>query len=435
MRLVNFLKRDIWRIRVDELPKKKALKIRLLRILTLISQGFTKRQVQQGASSLTYYTLLAIVPVIAFLLAVARGFLIQDSFKQWLHDRFGGESIIAKKLLSFAELSLNQTGKGIVAFLGFLLVLWAAIKVLMYMELVMNQIWEVKRGRSIARRFSDYIAILGFCPFYIVLTTLFTAYISTTFNELGKDVGIIKNITPVLFFLLNLIPLILSWLILTFLYIFIPNTSVRFRPALYAAFITSIGYQALQWLYFTLQVGVSQYNAVYGTFAAIPLFLFWVHIGWVIVLIGAKIAFAFQNVTAYEFMVEDISLSLRFQEILSVRIAHFCVRRFTHELSIPTSLDISNSLYIPHPLTKEILFKLVESGVLTEVRQEKEFGYQPAVSEDVLTIKRVIDMIHTQGEEIPLLEDVDTEKIIKSFEEFSELMEQTDYNLLLKEIE
>lgn len=437
MKLFNYLKKEIWRIRVEDLPKRTALKVRISRIFMLISRSFTTKQVQQGASALTYYSLLSIVPILAFLIGIAKGLLVLPYLRSWLKSMFAGQELVIEKLIDFAHISLKQGGKGVVAGIGIFIVLWSAIRILIYIEFTMNKLWEVRARRALSRKFIDYLAILGLCPALLAISVILTAYVSTVVSDIGKDKGMLEDLGPVLFPLLNFLPVALSWLFLTFLYSFVPNTYVKFRSAFYAAIISGTLYQALSWGYFYLQIGVSHYSTVYGTFAALPLFLIWVHLSWIIILMGSKIAFAFQNVKAYEFVSEEVVLSHQMILLLALRITHRCIKRFTSALSAQTSEDLSNELIIPLAVTQDLIYKLVDSGVLIAVKQEGErsTAYMPALAVDHLTIKQVIDMIEGCGESIPLAESPETEKIIQHMEEFSMLVENSDQNVLLKEIE
>lgn len=432
---VEFLKREIWRVDLEQLSKYRAFWIRFLRILILVSQGFTKSQIQQGASTLTYYTLLGIVPVIALLVGIARGFYLEGALKTWLLQQFADQKDIIEKLFEIANSSLKTAHQGIIVGIGTLILLWAGIKIFLYIERVLNNIWEVKRGRTFARRFTDYLAILLLCPIIVFLASGITVYLSAALTALMSG-GILKHIGPLILPLLNLIPVFLTCLLFTFLYIFMPNTRVRFLPALWAGIIAGFIYQVVQWLYLYFQIGVTNYNAIYGTFAALPLFLIWIHLSWVIILIGAKISFAFQNVNAFDFLSEDVYFSNRFRTILLLRITHLCIKNFCEAKPPPSPIEISNKLSIPLPLAGHLLFQLVEANILSEVKRYKdqELGFQPARSIDQLTIKSVLDMINARGEEIPFPPSAELTVILNSLEKFNLAIEESDGNILLKDI-
>lgn len=435
-RLIKFLKKDIWQISTEELSKFKAFLVKSLRIILLTTQGFRKSQVQQGASSLTYYTLLCLVPVVAILLGIARGFSLEDTLQSWLMERFLNQKVVVDQIFSFAKASLEQTRGGLIAGLGLLILFWSAIKILLSIEFVMNEIWENKKPRTLARKFSDYLAMIVIAPVIILLSSAMTVYLSARVASLKQDTGIIEDLGPVVFPLLNFAPYLLTCALFTFFYIFMPNVNVRFKPAMYAGLIAGILYQLIQWAYLYFQIGVSSYNAIYGTFAAFPLFLIWLHLSWVIFLLGAKLTFAFQNFGAYEFITEDFSLSHRFKTILSLRITHLCVRHFIEGTPPPTQIFISNHLSIPLVLTHHLLTELVQGGVLNELQREQDEdpSYLPAISVEQLTIKRILDMIDEHGQSIPLPPTPEVVAILKNLEEFSALVERSDANVPLKNL-
>ncbi|MCP5469857.1 MAG: YihY/virulence factor BrkB family protein [Chlamydiales bacterium] len=417
----RFFSHGVWRIRTEDLSKPKALGIRLLRILLLIGEGFTKSQVQVGAASLTFYSLLSTVPILTFFFGLARGFLLEKPFREWLIQRFDEQKVIVGQIAQLAQQSIAQGKEGVIIGSGLVLLLWAGIRILNHLEIAMNNIWEMRSGRSFARRFSDYLALFFICPIFVLISMSLTAFFT------GSTDPILQFLSP----LLNLIPVLLLWVLFTFIYIFIPNVRVNFMSAFWAGMITAIIYQLVQWFYIYFQVGASHYSAVFGTLAALPLFLVWLYVSWIIVLMGAKITFAFQNVSAYEFMTEDIHLSHHFRHVLALRITHLCVKRFMKEEAPPTYVEISNLLAIPLPLVSRLVRHLLDSGVLVEVRR-RDPGFQPAKNIENLTIKSVLDMISFKGEEIPLPEGDDVEKILEYFDAEAK-MSESPANLKLKD--
>lgn len=432
----RYFKHKIWKVRTDKLSKAKAFWVRFLRILLLTIQGFSKRQIQQGASALTYYSLLGVVPLIALAMGISRGFLLEEALESWLLEKFAEEKEVVTKVIEFAHAALEQAGQGLFAAISFTIFFWAAIKIFRNIEVVLNSFWEVKRARTVARQFSDYLALLLICPLIIIITSSLTFYLTTQMKAVGKGGEFFKEIGPFLFPILHLSPYLLTALLFTFVYIFLPNTRVRFRPALYAGLLAGVFYQLFQWGYLTFQIGVTRYNTVYGTFAALPLFLIWVHLSWVILLLGAKISFAFQNVNAYEFITEEFRLSHTCKTILSLRIAHLCIKNFCKGSSPLSVTDISNRLSIPLLLTNELIYHLVDEKVLSELRTEidKESAFQPAQSVDQLTIKHILDMMDERGETIPLPHSKELSTILENLKEFSRLIERSNANILLKDI-
>lgn len=435
-KFIEFLRTDIWHVHFDTISKWQAFWIRFFRVAILTSQGFTKSQIQQGASSLSYYTLLAIVPVIALFIGIARGFLFEQTFERWLITQFSDQKEMLMHIFELANESLRTANQGVIAGIGLILLLWSGIKILMNIEIVFNQIWEVRRTRSYARMFSDYLAMILIAPIIIFSASALTVYLSSTLTTLEQGTKAYEQIGHVLFPLLNLFPIFLTSLLLTFLYIFMPNTQVRFFPALIAGLITGITYQIVQWIYLAFQIGVSSYNAIYGTFAAIPLFLIWIQLSWVIILLGAKIAFSIQNVDAYEFISEDFHLCQRIKNVLLLRISHFAIIKFCKGELPPNVMEISDSLSIPISLTKHLIFQLTDSGILSQVKRDEDQydGYQPARSVDCLTIKYILDMLNERGGKIPIPPSRELKRIVDSLEQFSLAIESSGGNILLKDI-
>lgn len=434
--LYEKFKQKIWDVPLQSLPLHKALWIKFLRIIHLTLLGFTKSQIQQGASSLTYYSLLSIVPVIALLIGIARGFQLEENLKAWLASRFVGQQEVIGQLFTFANASLHQIKQGVIAAIGLVIILWSAMKILMNVEFVLNDIWEVQRSRSIARKFSDFLAMMVIAPLLFFISSSVTLYLSARISALEGQGQVFRDIGPFLFPILNLTPYLLICGLFTFVYIFLPYTDVQFKPALYAGLIAGISYQLLQWIYVRFQIGVVSYNAIYGTFAAIPLFLIWMQLSWMVFLIGAKLAFAFQNVDAYEFVTEDYQLSNRCRSILALRITHAVVHRFIQKQPPYTKKELSKDLSIPLVIVNHILNELIDAKILFEVlpSDHQEPAFQPAFDVDQLTIKTVLDKIDERGQIIPLPPTSSVRSILKHLSEFSNLLEKSEANVPLKKI-
>lgn len=415
--------------------KKRTLSQTLLRILLLTQQGFTKSQITQGASTLTYYTLLALVPLFALMLGIARGFLYEQTFEGWLLD-YSSQDEVVKQILQFASASLSQASKGVIAGVGVFLFLWSGIKILTHLENVMNQIWEVRGKRTFANRFSNYLALLLLAPLIVLFTSGFTLYFYSLANSWTQEGNLLRDLGPLFIFIMNALPYLLTCLLLVFLYIMMPTTRVNFIPALIAGFVTGTLYQFFLWLYLYFQIGVSNYNAIYGTFAAFPLFLIWLQLSWVIVLLGAKISFAIQNREAFFYFREDMALSRRLITLQLLRMTHVCVKKFISGLPPPTPVEISNTLSIPLSLTAPLIRDLVNAGLLSETKRIKDqaIGFLPAIDVENLTIKRTLDMINSSGGEIPLPPSKDLLHIQKCLSKFDMALENSPANILLKEI-
>lgn len=428
-----FFRREIWKIHTERLPPFKAFWIRALRVVLLVVQGFSRSLIQLGASSLTYYSLLALVPILVILFGMARGFFLEEDFKHLLLEKFSIQEQVVAQLITFAESSTTVLRHGFIISIGSFILLWSIFKIFKNVEAIMNQIWEVREPRALSRQFSDYLAILFICPVILLISGSLTLYLTSTLK--ASSIGFIHELSPILYPLLNLVPYLLTSFLFTFLYIFIPNTTVQFQPAFYAGLVTGALYQLLQWLYLYFQIGMTSYNLIYGSFAAFPLFLIWLHISWATLLLGAKIAFAFQNVAGYEFIPSDFQLSHRFKRLLSLRIMACISRHFEKNDPPLTTTELSIELSIPHVLTSQLLYELVQSKLLLIVQiGDHQSGYLPALSADQLTIKKVVGMMDERGESLPLPPSAEAKKMVETLEAFHDYVRSREANLLVKDL-
>jgi membrane protein len=235
--------------------------------------------------------------------------------------------------------------------------------------------------------------------------------------------------------LLKLLTYLTIWVAFTFIFSFMPNTKVRFTSALIGGIVAGTIFQLVQWVYINFQIGVAKYGAIYGSFAALPLFLIWLQTSWFIVLFGAEVSFAHQNVETYEFEPDCLSVSRSFKTLLSLLIAHQLVHRFCEGEKPGDASGLSHELDIPVRLVRQILYELSESGVLSEVKkgEDKELAYQPAIDVNKITVKFVLDRLEQHGtSSIPVPRSGELDKLSDSLRQFGEIIEKSPANLLLK---
>jgi len=438
-RAIEFITTDIWRVRLEDLPFGKSFLIKQLRIIILTVRGFDKDKCFIRASSLTFYTLLSIVPVAAMLFGVAKGFGFEKILRKELFERFPGEAQqeVLAKVIEFAESMLGATKGGLIAGIGLIVLFWSVIKVLSYIEASLNDIWEIKENRTWGRKFSDYLAVMIISPLLIIVSSSATVFITSQITQLTNQIKLLGMISPYIFLSFKLIPYVLIWILFSVIYILMPNTKVNLKAGIVAGIIAGTIFQIVQWGYISFQVGTARYNAIYGSFAALPLFLMWVQISWWVVLFGAELTFASQNVTTYEYEPDSNKISLAFKKVLILHITHLLIKNFEKGDRPLTETEISNLLKIPIRLVQNILFDLVQSRVITETRTEEDqkFGYQPARDIHTLTIQFVVDAIEQNGtNSIPVARNGEFGALSAAIEKFREDMEASSANKLLKDI-
>lgn len=390
--MLNFFKSGIWTLRAADFPPFVRSLIALLRIIVLSVRCFFKNNCMLHASALTYYTLLAIVPVAALAFAIAKGFGLYARLETWFRGTLVGKEEVAEKIITFSNNLLENTKGGLIAGIGAIALLYITIRLMMQIEKSLNDIWGVKTGRAILRKISDYLAIVLLCPLIIIVTTGATVYTTVQLSQMANAIpGISGTMNAFLALFSRTLPVIITWLIFAFIYIFIPNTRVRIIPALTGGFIAGVLYYVVQVLYIAAQYNVAKYNAIYGSFAALPLFLIWLQISWTFILLGAEIAFACQNVSSYEGTPGDGSVGSRRKLVYAIKLVRTCARAFLNRQPPLTDTELSAKLEIPVRTTRLLLYELCDAGILVKVAPgERGDAFQVALPPEDITPVRIM---------------------------------------------
>ncbi|MHC4721169.1 MAG: YihY/virulence factor BrkB family protein [Planctomycetota bacterium] len=436
-KIMHFLTTDIWRLRLKNYPRKKSFFIRQLRIVVLAVRGFAEDKCKFRASALTFFSMLSIVPVIAMMFGIAKGFGLQEKIEAQILEKMQGQEEIAQRLIEFSNSLLENAKGGFIAGIGVMFLLWAVIKLLSNIENSFNDIWGIKKPRSIGRKFSDYISMMLICPILLVMSSSATVIVSTQISQLILKLPLHPSISALILTSLKLLPYCTIWVIFTFVFIFMPNTKVNWGSGILGGVVAGTMFQVAQLLYINFQVGLTKHNAVYGSFAALPFFLLWLQISWLVVLFGAEISFAHQNVDTYEFEPDCLSVSHKYKRKLSLLVTHLLVKNFCSCRRPLYAGEISQKLEIPIRLVRQIIFELVECGILSEARinADKDVAYQPACDADVLKIKYVIDALESRGNtDIPVTDSSELGKLADCLQTFSNAIEESPANIALREI-
>lgn len=434
---IQFVKSDIWKIRINDQPRNSKFLIRNLRIILLAFRGFDEDKCQLRASALTFYSLLSIVPVVAMIFGIAKGFGFEEMLEVQLQETMSGNPEIIEEVMKFANSMLENTKGGLIAGVGVIILFWSVMKVLGNIENSFNDIWEIKRSRAIVRKFTDYLTIMLLAPILMILSGSVTVFITTQISNITESISLLGYFSPIIEFLIKLIPYSLVWLLLTFIYIVMPNTKVDFKSAFFAGIIAGTGFQLTEWIYINGQIGVGKYNAIYGSFAALPLFLGWLQISWLIVLFGAELSFAHQNVDRYELEIDSSDMSYSQKRILSLFITHLVVKKFLKGEMALTANDISDKLKIPIRIVRQILFDLQEVHIVSEIKTDdpKVVTYQPAISVNLISVKFVIEALEAKGMiELPAVENNELLVIQEIMKDFQGEIAESKSNKLLKDI-
>jgi len=436
-KLIHFITTDIWRIRVKSLSRTKSLLLKPLMIIFLALRDFDEDKCQLRASALTFYSLLSIVPVMAMAFGIAKGFGFEKMLEKVLLEKLPGQEEVVTQVIGFAQTLLQNTQGGMIAGIGVAVLFWTVIKVLGNIEKSFNDIWGIKKARSMGRKFSDYLSIMLICPLLFIISSSVTVLITSQVKLIMEKIALLGVLSPVILILLKILPFAVIWVLFSFIYVFMPNTKVYFKSAFVGGIVAGTLYQVVQWAYITFQIGVAKYNAIYGSFAALPLFLVWLQVSWLIVLLGAEISFARQNLETYEFEPDCLRVSYKFKKLLTLHIVQIIFKNFCDGGKPWSAARISQELETPIRLVRQLLFELVEAGILVETKQDggEGTGYQPARCTEKMTIKDIIDGLEQTGtENIPVKQNAEFKKIAVSLEAIDKEVEKSTANVRIDSI-
>ncbi len=362
------------------------------RLLFYTARGLVEHGTLVRSAALTFYTLMSIVPVAAVIFAVVKGFGLTETLLDNLYGIFPQHPEVIEYLIGFAERALARTQGGVVAVVALVTLFWAVIRAFASIESAFNNIWEVKTARSLTRQYSTYITIVVVVPLLWAATRALGLYVDAQLGLGSSAWSFVVSKCAVL---------VMTWLIFAVLYTAIPNTKVRFRSALTAGVVAGTLFMLFQWGYVYLQRWMTSYNAIYGSFAALPLFLIWMQTSWQILLFGGELSFAYQNIARFAVERESrrISYDRRRRAMLAVMVV--AARRFCAAQGSTGPEEIRGQLGLPTRLVNDLLYELAKAGMLAPVASEDaehEVRFVPARDLTSLTLCDVIDAVETQGD-------------------------------------
>ena len=397
-KIVKFLSVDIWRVTDGEVSRTRGTLYNMIKIATLSVKEFVQGGVITKASALTYSTLLAIIPALALLFAIARGFGFANLLETQIRDGLASHAQAAEILLTFVDSYISHTKSGVFIGVGLIMLFYTILLLTDNIENTFNSIWQVKKSRTLYRKMTDYFSMILLLPLLIMLSSGISIYLTTFVKHMEEFI----LLAPIVKFFVRLIPFVLTWAMFTALYIFMPNTKVKFKYAILPGIIAGSAFQAFQYLYIGSQIWVSNYNAIYGSFAAIPMFLLWTQISWCICLYGAQLCYVAQNLRNFSFSKEIEDISRRYHDFLCVLIMSLICKRFQTESKPYTAEELSGEHKIPIRLTKKILYELQDLNMIVEtIAEEKEesLGYLPSVDINRMSVKMLLSRLDEAGSE------------------------------------
>ena len=387
----------MWRTRGHEVSTSKRLGLGTLKTIVLAIKGFNQNDINMRANSLTFSMMFAIVPIMALIIAIARGFGFENIIEDWLNESFLSSYNIVPTIMGFVNRYLETAQGGAFLGIGLVILLWAVYSFFRNVESSMNKIWEVEKNRSIIRQFTNYLTILIMVPILIVLSS----GVSIFFNTHAGEMAVSAHFSKINEILLKSIPWLSTCLILTLLYWIVPNTKVKPLSAITPGLLIGSIVYLLQSISVYLIMFLSRTSIVYGTFAAIPLLLTWLQWTCLLILTGAELSYSIQNKEKLDFAAETVRMSRRYKDYLTLYICQQIIQRFEEGLTPLTANEIAQADNLPVRNVNNLLSRLTEVKILSKVMPENELEevrYQPAMDINKITVGLVISYIEQQGE-------------------------------------
>lgn len=385
----DYFNQGVWK------ETRNTFKVRIVKTMSLSLQTFTDSSLQTKSMSLTYSTVLALVPGFAMILAIGRGFGLQNIITDALISAFPAQQKAISAVLSFVDSYLSEASKGVFVGIGIVFLLWTLVSLLSSIENAFNNIWNIRNGRSLYQKITDYISICLLIPILMICSVGVSVFVSTALQEHLN----LPFLTPLINVCLELSPLIFAWLAFTLSFYLIPNTKVSFKYAAISGIVCAIGYQIVQLLFVNGQIYVSKYNAIYGSFSFLPLMLIWLQLSWLILLFGCVLTYSMQNIFAYNYLTNINNISYGYIRKITLFIAAVIFQRFKNDKKPITQNEISEKYNLPILLINKIAYQLETNGLIYAVSLPNDStGLTPAKDFHSFSVGELFSVLDQAGD-------------------------------------
>lgn len=426
----KYLCRDVWSDTRDD------WRIRVIKTINLSVRSFLDSDLQSRAAGLTYRTLLALVPALAVLFAIGRGFGFHKLLQTQIFSYMPAQREGLEKIFQFVEAYLAQSSEGIFVGIGIVMLLWTMISLMNNIESTFNTIWGIKRGRTILRKITDYTSMLFILPVLMICASGLSIFMTSTLQNTFD----FEFMSPLLSFLFKFASYVFTWLFFAAMFMLIPNTKVKFKNAFIAGVFSGTGFLILQWLFVSGQLYVSKYNAIYGSFSFLPLLLIWIHFSWVVILSGIVVCYSSQSIYRFNFSNKINEISTDYRNKITLAIMSVIVKQFDKGVKPITIDDLTDKYNFPPRIAMEITEELIEADLVSRVIIEDDDingpGFQPAIDINKLSVAYVLNKLDNYGASgfVPQFEDK-FEPINKILDGIEDLITKNAGNQLIKDIE
>lgn len=378
-----FVSEDVWKCRSNNVF------IHIIKTLNLTIRCFLNEQLQQRSSALTFRTLLAIVPALVVILAIGKGFGFYSIIEEQLYIAFPAHHNALQYAFSFVDSYIEQMHTGVFIGVGIVLLLWTLITLMSDIENTFNDLWNVP-NRKLARRITDYMATFILLPILLLLSNGMSIFASTLLDK-------IPYISSLGQYIMQFSSYVLSWIFFTLAYMLLPNVKVKFKHAIFSGIICGTAFNVFQWIYLSGQIWVSKYNAIYGSFAFLPLLLLWLQLSWLICLIGIVLSYSSQNVFNFDYEKDIKNISRNYYEQVLLTIMAIILTRRRDNKEALTCYELSQAYMIPMPLVSRAINDLLHIDLIAPTPINNDYAYISTIDSHQLTIGHLLRLIDEKG--------------------------------------
>lgn len=430
----SYIQQGIWYESTNDVPPLKKFGINLLKIILITVREFNKNRCMPRASALTYYSLLAVVPCLACLFGIAKGFGMDAFLESQIIQLLNGHEEMLEKVMTWVHALLNKTKGGLIAGIGLGTLLWSVMKLLTQIENAMNDIWYIEKSRTLLRKFTDYLSIVLVVPILLIVVFSLNIFASSTIDQYINNL----HLQTVAHYLLGLFPYVLLWIVFILVYLIMPNGRINPKGAIIGGIVAGTAFEILIYYYFHVQMSISSFNVIYGSFAALPLFFVWMQLSWIIVLFGAELTYAVAKYDFYVFEKDTLNISDRRKKTLALVIMHTIVCGFDKNQELYSVTELSKKLDIPRGLTEKIVNILKNNQLLNKVvlSKKQDFVYQPAMDISKIYVSDILKAIDLDFEKMEkeLFSNPTSSYFIQLLDQIGKEVKQSENNRLLKDI-
>lgn len=430
----RFIEVDLWRLKLRSLPKKKKFLFYFLKIIIISVKEYIRDRCTEKASALTYLSALSLVPVIAMAIAIAKAFGLRQVMEEELQKYFNGQDQMLENILPAVDNMLSTDGDGIATIVAVVVLIYTVVKLLMNIESAFNDMWDIKQSRRWERKISDYIAIILLGPVLLIVASSATVFVRETMQDFLTNWELLSHVKSGIFFLLQLLPYTIIWLLLFGIYLIFPNTQVKVFPALISGIIAGTLYQVNQQAFISFQFAFARINAIYGSIAFLPLFLIWLQISWMIVLLGTEICYAIQYSSQWEIKSEELKISNNHRKKLSLLLLYKIIKKFEKQTGGMPLNELSENINVPRRYISEICHDLEKAKLISRIASD-ELAYHPAFDINQMDIHTVLNKLEDQG-----MGDFDSKKsrtfteIESTLKAIENTWKESQHNILIKDL-